>query len=70
MPESDKPSDLLDLDQIFHNLSAPVEDIEGYRAGGYHPIQVGEVLRSGRYFVLRKLGYGSYSTVWLARDQV
>lgn len=51
----------------FENLSAPTEWIEDYRPGGYHPIHLGDVFQD-RYKVLRKLGYGSYSTVWLVRD--
>ncbi|KAK4980834.1 hypothetical protein LTR28_000116 [Elasticomyces elasticus] len=46
-----------------------VEDVEKYRSGGYHPIHLGDVLKGGRYLVLHKLGYGGFSTVWLARDQ-
>ena len=38
-----------------------------YRVGGFHPVELGDVLNA-RYRVLRKLGYGRYSTVWLAED--
>jgi len=36
--------------------------------GGYHPVQPGEKFKSGRYVVLRKLGWGHFSTVWLVLD--
>ena len=38
-----------------------------YRVGGFHPVELGDVLNA-RYCVLRKLGFGCYSTVWLAED--
>ena len=46
-----------------------VEDLEDYRKGGYHPVRIGDVYSERRYRVIHKLGFGSYSTVWLARDQ-
>ncbi|GJC92837.1 protein kinase domain protein [Colletotrichum higginsianum] len=44
-----------------------VERLDFYRTGGYHPIQPGDRL-DGRYRVVHKLGYGTHSTIWLARD--
>ncbi|KAL8902812.1 MAG: hypothetical protein Q9207_004360 [Kuettlingeria erythrocarpa] len=40
-----------------------------YCPGRYHPVRLGDVF-AGRYEVLRKLGWGVYSTVWLAKDSV
>ncbi len=48
-----------------HTVAA--EDPDRYCAGGYHPVRLGDVYND-RYQVLRKLGFGLYSTVWLARD--
>ncbi|TQN65402.1 Serine/threonine-protein kinase spk-1 [Colletotrichum shisoi] len=45
-----------------------VESLDFYRPGGYHPIEIGARLRD-RYIVVHKLGFGSYSTLWLARDE-
>lgn len=45
-----------------------VENLERYREGGYHPTRLGDEFSHGRYRVIHKLGYGSYSTVWLAKD--
>ncbi|OOF95540.1 hypothetical protein ASPCADRAFT_170258 [Aspergillus carbonarius ITEM 5010] len=44
-----------------------VENLERYEPGGYHPINISDVLHN-RYHIVDKLGYGGYSTVWLARD--
>eukprot|EP00831_Metopus_contortus_P012781 TRINITY_DN15147_c0_g2_i1.p1 TRINITY_DN15147_c0_g2~~TRINITY_DN15147_c0_g2_i1.p1 ORF type:complete len:366 (+),score=76.91 TRINITY_DN15147_c0_g2_i1:192-1289(+) len=43
------------------------ETIEDYKVGGYHPVHVGEIMLC-RYIVLQKLGWGHFSTVWLAKD--
>ena len=50
----------------------PIEDVERmeyYRPGGYHRITIGDKLHA-RYRVVHKLGYGSYSTTWLASDDL
>lgn len=44
------------------------EDEEDYVKGGYHPVHVGDTFSDGRYLIVRKLGWGHFSTVWLARD--
>ncbi|TVY51582.1 Serine/threonine-protein kinase SRPK [Lachnellula cervina] len=44
------------------------EGIDKYHKGGFHPVRLGEFY-SSKYKVLRKLGYGRYSTVWLVRNQ-
>ncbi|KAF4388075.1 hypothetical protein F8388_014758 [Cannabis sativa] len=44
------------------------EGTEDYRRGGYHAVRVGDAFKSGRYVVQSKLGWGHFSTVWLAWD--
>lgn len=49
--------------------SDDLEDFKDYKKGGYHPVSVGESFNNGRYGVLSKLGWGHFSTVWLAWDR-
>lgn len=54
----------------FVDTSSPCEWAEEYRPGGFHPVDIGDSLgKDGRYRVIRKLGYGSFSIVWLTVDQ-
>ena len=50
-----------------YQLIEDVERLEMYQSGGYHPVAIGDKLHD-RYRVVDKLGHGSYSTIWLARD--
>ena len=45
-----------------------LECLEAYEAGGYHPVKLDDEYCHGRYRIIHKLGHGSYSTVWLAKD--
>ena len=51
--------------------SQPIEEetFAWYDPKYFYPVRIGEVFQS-RYQVIGKLGYGSYSTVWLCRDLV
>ena len=42
-----------------------VERLELYEPGGYHPVMIDDLLHN-RYRVVDKLGFGGYSTIWLA----
>jgi serine/threonine-protein kinase SRPK3 len=46
------------------------EDLSDYKKDGYHHVRVGDRFHDDRYLVLRKLGWGHFSTVWLAKDTV
>ncbi|KAE8141237.1 kinase-like domain-containing protein [Aspergillus pseudotamarii] len=59
---------LRDNEWRFEPITLPCEWVEDYRPGGYHPVVLGDIFKNGQYKVIRKLGEGSYSTVWLARD--
>ncbi|WVQ74743.1 hypothetical protein IAR50_004348 [Cryptococcus sp. DSM 104548] len=51
-------------------LTEDEEDLEDYRPGGYHPVNIGDEFKNGQYMIVRKLGWGHFSTVWLARDNL
>lgn len=57
----------LPMKDIYHP-EVDVEDLENYVPGGYHPTLIGDIFFGGRYTVVHKLGFGGYSTIWLARD--
>jgi serine/threonine protein kinase len=62
-PPHELPSD--DEDWRFREINADCEWVEEYRPGGFHPVNLGDTFQDGQYKVIRKLGEGSYSTVWL-----
>ncbi|RAH52858.1 kinase-like protein [Aspergillus piperis CBS 112811] len=52
-----------------NNLLYSQEKLSKYRPGGYHPVSLGEIFKDGRYQIHHKLGWGGFSTVWLAHDK-
>jgi hypothetical protein len=46
------------------------ESLNTYCPGGYHPVHLNDTFKDGRYKVIRKLGAGKDSTVWLANDRM
>ncbi|CUA76801.1 hypothetical protein RSOLAG22IIIB_02277 [Rhizoctonia solani] len=56
-----KEMDMRDLDKE--------EDLLDYADGGYLPVHIGDTFKDGRYLIVRKLGWGHFSTVWLAKDK-
>ncbi|CAO2839424.1 unnamed protein product [Amaranthus hypochondriacus] len=44
------------------------EGKDDYRRGGYHAVRIGDSFKNGTYVVQSKLGWGHFSTVWLAWD--
>ena len=48
-------------------IAVDEENVPGYRPEYFYPANPGDVL-SGRYELKAKIGWGSLSTVWLARD--
>uniref|UniRef100_A0A8C9SLR5 non-specific serine/threonine protein kinase n=1 Tax=Scleropages formosus TaxID=113540 RepID=A0A8C9SLR5_SCLFO len=54
-------------EEILGSDDEEQEDPNDYCKGGYHHVRIGD-LYNGRYHVIRKLGWGHFSTVWLAWD--
>lgn len=52
---------------IEPSLLVEEEKLPTYDRTSYYPVNIGDVV-GGHYQVVAKLGYGSTSTVWLARD--
>ena len=50
-----------------YNSFYEVENTDSSCPDGYHPVSIGDVLQQ-RYRIVHELGYGGYSTVWLAYD--
>jgi serine/threonine protein kinase len=54
---------------IYYDIPS-VEDVFLSTEGGLHPIRIGDSLQGDQFKILNKLGYGAYSTVWLAMDSL
>ncbi|KAF1948632.1 kinase domain-containing protein [Byssothecium circinans] len=44
------------------------EIFDEFKTGNYYPVNIGSLFASDKYQVVGKLGFGSTSTVWLARN--
>uniref|UniRef100_A0A3P9H3M2 non-specific serine/threonine protein kinase n=1 Tax=Oryzias latipes TaxID=8090 RepID=A0A3P9H3M2_ORYLA len=61
------PQEPEETEEILGSDDEEQEDPNDYCKGGYHHVKVGD-LYNGKYHVIRKLGWGHFSTVWLAWD--
>ncbi|XP_008294663.1 SRSF protein kinase 1a isoform X3 [Stegastes partitus] len=61
------PQEPEEPEEILGSDDEEQEDPNDYCKGGYHHVKVGD-LYNGKYHVIRKLGWGHFSTVWLAWD--
>lgn len=62
--ESDEEDDNGTEEDYSDTANEPARE---YRKGGYHHVVVGEIYNN-RYRIVRKLGWGYFSTVWLVWD--
>ncbi len=55
---------------FYYPFPVDGEDLRAYVNGSLFPVHLGDIFNSlsSSYQVLLKIGHGSYSTVWLARD--
>lgn len=53
-----------------HQNSDPLEEqtMPFFHRKHYYPVRIGDILND-KYRIISKLGYGAYSTVWLAKNQ-
>lgn len=65
-PEAAEKAGFSPQRQTYISRSA-AENLEQYRPGGFHPVLIGDVIHE-RYQIVHKLGYGAFSTVWLAKN--
>lgn len=54
-------------DAAYSSEEEEQESRKDYCRGGYHPVKIGDLFLQ-RYHVIRKIGWGHFSTVWLCWD--
>ena len=62
---------IMTLTTVFSPLyecEEEAEPPEKYLSGVYTSVGIGDTFKDGRYTIIHKLGWGSFATVWLARD--
>ncbi|RSM09337.1 hypothetical protein CEP52_004189 [Fusarium oligoseptatum] len=66
-PEEPRSFPVSGFSLIDHSQKVEEEELPDYVADRFYPVRLGEVFH-GRYQTVAKLGFGSSSTIWLARD--
>ncbi|GMS90126.1 hypothetical protein PENTCL1PPCAC_12301, partial [Pristionchus entomophagus] len=65
--QSHEDSDNDQTEEVMESDDEEQEDPEEYKAGGFHPVSIGDVF-NGKYRVIRKIGWGYFSTVWQCEE--
>ncbi|KAL7266799.1 hypothetical protein RUND412_010637 [Rhizina undulata] len=68
-PWESEPEQGPEPERVYNLIHTGLEELEDYSVGGYHPIDINDLVLDGHYKIVHKLGHGAFSTVWLARDQ-
>lgn len=55
------------FETLGEDVKMEEESLPDYDEDAFYPVRIGEVF-AGRYQVVGKLGFGTSSTVWLARE--
>jgi len=65
------PSLVYQASDQLKTLKWPEEDLTltAEEGAGFYPLRLGETLDDERFVIIKKLGWGGYSSVWLARDR-
>lgn len=66
-PEQPRSFPASGFDLIDENINVEEEEIPDYLASSFYPVHLGQLFQD-RYQAVTKLGFGSSSTIWLARD--
>lgn len=66
-PEQPRSFPASGFDLVDENINVEEEGIPDYLASRFYPVHLGQVFQD-RYQAVTKLGFGSSSTIWLARD--
>jgi hypothetical protein len=66
-PEQSRSFPASGFDLIDQNIDVEEEETPDYLTSRFYPVHLGQVFQN-RYQAVTKLGFGSSSTIWLARD--
>ncbi|EJD00046.1 kinase-like protein, partial [Fomitiporia mediterranea MF3/22] len=65
------PQPTYQASEDLKNMQWPEENLalSSDEGGGFYPARIGEIFDEARFVITKKLGWGGFSSVWLARDR-